>query len=324
MAIAAILAIIAAAPFLQSQFHAVATRDGAAPIAISHFPVLGPLFPEHLRRTLDWLAYWVVLLPIEFPATYIAGVIALFVMLRSRALWAEKFTTIAFGSIVAAGLGVSWLLVSTIGDNNDLAMRAVLPAASVLIVLTAVGVVLMPRRAGLAFVAIAGLLLSLPDTVGMIRSNIDGSPHADGAVFAQTPELWAAVRRYVPPNGRIANNPLFLNDLTPWPANMSWALLANQSSCFAGRELVLALATLPDKTREAVNEQFIRVFSGQGTAEDVSDVAKKYGCDAVVLVPQDKAWADDPFASSADFRLAENRDGKWRIYTVVKSDPTAH
>jgi hypothetical protein len=219
---------------------------------------------------------------------------------------------------------VSWLLVSTIGDNNDLAMRAVLPAASVLIVLAAVGVALVPRRAGLGFFAIAGLLLSLPGTIGMIRSNIDGSPHADGAVFAQTPEMWKAVRHYVPPDARVANNPLFLSDLTPWPANVSWALLANRSSCFAGREMVLALAPLPDKTREAVNQQFVRVFAGEGSQQDVSDVAEKYGCDAVVLVPQDKAWANDPFASSADYRLAENRDGKWRIYTVVKAGQAAH
>jgi len=323
-AIAAVLAIIVAAPFLQSQLHAVATRDGAAPIAISHFPVLGSLFSETLRRVLDWPAYWLVLLPIELPATYIAGIIALVVMLRSGALWAEKFTSIAFASIVAAGLMVPWLLVSTIGDNNDLAMRAVLPAASALIVLTAVGVALVPRRAGLGFFAIAGLLLSLPDTIGMIRSNIDGSPRADGAVFAQTPQMWKAVRQYVPPDARVANNPLFLSDLTPWPANVSWALLANRSSCFAGREMVLALAPLPDKTREAVNEQFVRVFAGEGSPQDVSDIAEKYGCDAVVLVPQDKAWANDPFASSADFRLAENRDGKWRIYTVVKVGQAAH
>jgi len=324
MAIATVLAIVVVAPFLQNQFHAVAARDGAAPIAVSHFPVLGSLFSETLRRALDWPAYWLVILPIEFPAVYIAGVIALIVMLRSNVLWAEKFTTIAFASVVAAGLVVSWLLVSTIGDNNDLAMRAVLPAASALIVLTAVGVMLVPRLAGLGFFAIIGLLLSLPDTVWIVRSNIDGSPHPDGAVFAQSPELWTAVRQYVPPDGRIANDPLFLSDLTPWPVNESWALLANRSSCFAGRETTLALAPLPDKTREAINEQFIRVFAGEGSPQDIRDIATKYGCDAVVLVPQDKAWANDPFASSADYHLADNRNGKWRIYTVVKAGQAVH
>ena len=103
---------------------------------------------------------------------------------------------------------------------------------------------------------------------------------------------------------------------------MSWALLANRSSCFAGRELTLALAPLPDKMREAINDQFIRVFAGEGTAQDTADLAKKYGCDVVVVVPQDKAWAHDPFAASPDYRLADNRDGKWRIYLAVKTDQT--
>jgi hypothetical protein len=76
--------------------------------------------------------------------------------------------------------------------------------------------------------------------------------------------------------------------------------------------------------REAINAQFIRVFAGEGSAQDVNDIATKYGCDAVVLVPQDKAWANDPFAGNSAYRVAENRDGKWRIYTVVKAGKAAH
>ena len=74
--------------------------------------------------------------------------------------------------------------------------------------------------------------------------------------------------------------------------------MANRSSCFAGRELALAFAPLPPARREAINAQFIRVFAGEGTPEDVSDMAKEYGCDVVVVVPQDEAWNNDPFAAS--------------------------
>ena len=174
-----------------------------------------------------------------------------------------------------------------------------------------------PRRALIIATALGGLVLSLPDTAGMIRSNIAGRPAPDAKVFAQTPELWEAVRRYAPPTARVANNPLFLQDLTPWPANMSWALLANRSSCFAGRELALAFAPLPAARREAINGQFIRVFNGEGTPEDVSEMAQEYGCDVVVVVSQDRAWNNDPFASSPDYRLAQSRQGRWRIYVRV-------
>ncbi len=61
---------------------------------------------------------------------------------------------------------------------------------------------------------------------------------------------------------RFANNPLFLRDVTPWPVNISWALLADRSSCFAGREMALAFAPLPPPRREAIDTQFIRVFAG--------------------------------------------------------------
>ena len=55
--------------------------------------------------------------------------------------------------------------------------------------------------------------------------------------------------------------------------------------------------------------------------DDIGDMAKKYACDVVVVVPQDGAWNNDPFAASPDYRLAENRDGRWRIYVAVKADP---
>jgi hypothetical protein len=323
MAVAAVLAVCLAAPFLNNQLMAVAARGGDSPIVFRHFAVLGVMFPVALRHVLDWPAYWLVLLPIELPAIYVAGVMALIVMSRSSAPRPEKLATAALACLAAAGLLASWLLASTLGDNNDLGLRAVLPAASVLIAAAAAGLMLLPRRVVIAATAIGGLILSLPDTAVMIRSNVDGTPTPDGSVFAQAPELWQAVRRYAAPTARVANNPLFLQDLTPWPANISWALLANRSSCFAGRELALALAPLSEGMREAINAQFVRVFAGEGTAGDLSDLARKYGCDVVVVVPQDKAWANDPFAASPDYRLAENRDGRWRIYVAVKADPAA-
>jgi hypothetical protein len=314
LAVAAILVVGLAMPFLRDQFGTVAAHGGS-PVIVRPFKVLGDLFSASLRRVLDLPAYWLILLPIEFPAAYLAGALALAVLLRSAAGKPEKLFVATLACLVGASLVTSWLLFSTLGDNNDLGIRAVLPAISVLIAAAAAGLTLSPRRVLIAATAIGGLVLSLPDTARLIRSNVAGTPHHGGDVFAQTPELWAAVRRYAPPNARVANDPLFLADLTPWPINMSWALLANRSSCFAGRELVLALVPLSATDREAINAQFVRVFAGEGTAQDVDDMAKKYGCDVIVVVPQDKAWDHDPFAASSDYRLAETRDGRWKIYT---------
>ena len=56
--------------------------------------------------------------------------------------------------------------------------------------------------------------------------------------------------------------------MTPWPGNISWALLANRRSCFAGDQLLLAFAPLPRARREEIDAQFIRVFAGDGSADD--------------------------------------------------------
>jgi hypothetical protein len=321
MAVAVVLVLCLAAPFLHSQIAAVAARNGDGPVVVRHFAVLGETFPAALRRALDWPAYWLVLLPIEFPAIYLAGSLAFVAMLRNAAMTPEKLVVATLAGVAGAGLAVSWLLASKVGDNNDLGLRAVLPALSVLIAAAAAGMMLLPRRAAITATALAGLVLSLPDAAWMVKSTAEGTPAADGAVFAQTPELWRAVRRYAAPTARVVNNPLFLQDLTPWPANMSWALLANRSSCFAGRELALALAPLSKDMLETINAQFIRVFAGEGTPQDVTDMAKKYACDVVVVVPQDGAWNNDPFAASPDYRLAENRDGRWRIYVASHPSP---
>ena len=317
LALAALLVICLIAPFILDELAAVHTRGSGSPIVVSHYAVFGEHFPYGLRRLLDIPGYWLMILPAELPAVFFAGLIGLIALLRSALPSEEKLAVAVLACIVGSGLAVSWLLVSTLGDNNDLGLRAIIPAEMVLIVGTAAAIVSSARvrlRAVVATLALIGLVLSLPDTAQMIHDNAAGLARPDEKEFAQSPQLWAAVRRYAPPAARIANNPLFVKDVTPWPVNISWALLANRSSCFAGRDLALAFAPLSVERRDTINAQFVRVFAGEGTADDVHDMAVKYGCDVVVLVPADGAWEKDPFAASPDYRLAETREGQWRIY----------
>jgi len=173
LAVAAVLAAALAAPFIVDQIAAVAARGGGPPIVIGHFEILGDMFPPLLRRLLDLPAYWLLLLPIEFPATFVAGSIALAVVLRGAKPGPEKTATAVLAALTGVGLCAPWLLFSTLGDNNDLGLRAVLPAAMVLIVATAVGMMLASRRTAILAVALGGLILGLPGAVSTIRSNID-------------------------------------------------------------------------------------------------------------------------------------------------------
>ena len=319
LAIAALLVVCLIAPFVRDQLAAIAARGGGRPIAFSPYRVFGSQFPDWLRHLLDVPGYWLIILPVELPASFIAGVIAFAAALRSVMPRGEKLVVIkVFACLAGAGLLVSWLFVSTLGENNDLGLRAILLAELVLIVMTAAGMAGLQSkslRAPIVAAALAGLVLSVPDFILTMRDNIVAPQQPpDAKVFAEAPNLWVAVRRHAGPAARIANNPHFLADLTPWPANISWALLANRSSCFAGREMAIAFAPLPREQRAEIDAQFVRVFDGQGTPNDVHDLATRYHCDVVVLVPQDRAWGYDPFAVAPDYRLAETREGRWRIY----------
>jgi hypothetical protein len=326
LAISALLVVCLITPFVRDQLAAIAARGGARPIAISPYRVFGAQFPDWLRHILDVPGYWLIILPIELPATFIAGVIAFVAALRSAMPGGERLVIKVFAGLAAAGLVVSSLLASTLGTNNDLGLRAILLAEVILIIVTAAGMAGLQSKLGqkswrapIIAAALGGLALGLPDFVLTVRDNVVASPQPpDAKVFAETPDLWSAARQYAGAASRVANNPRFLADLTPWPVNISWALLANRSSCFAGREMAIALAPLPPERGAQIDAEFLRVFDGAGTQNDVHDLATKFGCDVVLLVPQDKAWNHDPFASGPDYRLAEAREGRWRIYVREK------
>jgi hypothetical protein len=149
-----------------------------------------------------------------------------------------------------------------------------------------------------------------------MRENLVAAPSPASATFATTPALWDAVRKYARPTERIANNPRFLELMTPWRANISWALLSNRRSCDAGDSFLGPFTVLSDAQQQQVNAQFNRVFEGRPEVDDLKDLATKYHCSVAVLVPGDGAWDRDPFASSSYYMLTEAAAG-WRIYKAA-------
>jgi hypothetical protein len=125
------------------------------------------------------------------------------------------------------------------------------------------------------------------------------------------------VRRHTPRDERVADNPLFLRDAVIWPVNISWALFADRRSCFAGWELARAYVALPTARLKALEDQFERVFAGDGTPDDVSALALRYNCRTIVVTPEDGAWTRDGFAGNPHYALAEEEPGKWRIYRAT-------
>lgn len=351
---AAIVALVVASPFIRDEALVTAARDAGAPIALAAYPVLGPILPEAWRRLLDLPAYWLVLLVVEFPAFFLAGTV---VVLRgatgfppnshsSHSVPSDRHScesgnppaagmdprlrgddgrrrddgkqeTVmwrALGLVALSGLVVGWLVASTIA-NNDLGWRAGLPAVLVLTAFAAAG--LARWRGWAAGAAILMVLLGLPGGILFMRDNFLGTPATSAALFAETPELWAAVRRHAAPDQRVGNNPLAFADVTSWPIDASWALLADRPSCYAGWALARAFVALPPAEIDRIDALFTRVFAGTGSAEDVHELATRYACHVVVVTVEDGAWQRDPFVQSADYRLVETKADRWRIYEAT-------
>jgi hypothetical protein len=308
LSMAGCLTIALIFPLLLAQFRSAIERGDATPVLIAPFPVLGRAVPDGLREWLDMPAYWLILLPVEFPAACMLGAIA---MLRLKSALMPVLSAAAFASLCGG-----WLLVSTAGENNDLGWRAVLPGVMILTVFAGAYFAqsLARRRVIGTITGVALLGLALPDGLRLLRDNIVGRFSEDGVRFGDAPALWAAVRRHTAPDERLASNPRLTGDLTPWPINLSWALLANRRSCFAGDELALTFSSRPPQARARAADLFNRVFAGVDSAADLSSLVQDFDCKVIVLTPQDGAWSRDPFAKSALFTRVEEAAGKWRIY----------
>jgi hypothetical protein len=321
---AALGAAALSAPLLLEQLAAAASRGGGAPVIVEALPVLGPMLPDPPRRLLDLAAYWLLLLPIEFPVAVLAGTAGLWHWARPRRGRTVPLPALALVLLAAVSFCGAWLLVSTAGENNDLGWRAVLPG---LLIATAAGAAAVarwlaegPRLAAMALILV--FALALPDGIDIAAGNLFGERKPSSAAFAEAPAAWAALRRHVAPDARVVNNPRALVDLTPWPINLGWALLSDRRSCFAGPEMALAFAPLPAGRRDAISDFVERIFAGEGSAEDVATLAGPLRCRAALLTPADGAWSRDPFATSPHWRLAEEAPG-WRIY-VSTAPPSAH
>jgi len=313
-AIAVVFAGVLTAPFVVAELQAAAVRGGGGPIALGPYPTLGKLVPGGWRRALDAPAFWMILLPFSLPAIVPLGMAGAW---RSmfRPKQGDQYRIAVLLAVVAVGcLGVAWLFRSTI-DNNDLGWRAALPAILVLIVFAArlLARLVGNRSWGVVAAALALGALGLPQMTSMMRFYVCGQGPGDPAGFVASQSLWDAVRRHAGPDDRIANNPLFEANVTPWPVNISWALLSDRPSCYAGWPTVIAFGAIPRAQLLDIRSRFARVFSGAAIAGDVAALAGAYDCRVAVVARTDGAWAHDPFATSQEYRLVEGaRD--WRIY----------
>lgn len=317
LAVAAVIAVGLAAPFLIDQFKASALRGDGFPIAVMPADSLGKQFSPMVHRVLKIPVYWTAFLFAEFAAFYPAALFAAAWLAKDRLVTPDRRRTVAMLAVSAViGLAVGGLLMSTTAPNNDLAWRGVLPALLILVALTAAGLgrYLTTMRPWATALLLLPIGLAFVNGLSNIYGNTVVPQPASAQRFVKSTAMWAAVRRHAGIRERIANNPDFLRDMTLWPVNISWALLADRRSCYAGSDLALPFAPLTPPRRREVEALFTRVFAGAPEAGDVAQLRDRYNCDVVVLTPDDGAWATDPFANDSPYRLVETDPANWRIY----------
>ena len=313
---AAALSVALASLFIHDQFQASGIRANGSPIGVLPYELLGEATPGSLRHFLDVPLYWTFFLFTELAAIYPTGVILMVRLAKDRLLPALQVSYIApYGLLGFVSLAVGGILVSQLGGNNDLGWRGILPAILILTIFSGVGLsrYLGATRFGCGLAALILVGLGSYEGIRNLCYNLCHQPSNASLLFEDSAAMWAAVRKQSGDEERIANNPRFLSDVTRWPINISWALMANRRSCYANS----GFGPFSPRTKisqDDIEAQFDRIFSGHPETDDLKQLAKRYNCALVVVTSQDGAWKNDPFASSEVFQLVETKTDDWRIY----------
>jgi hypothetical protein len=321
-ACAAGLTLVLIAAFLIQQAQDLAAKNAGAPVDLTPYQAFGAVFSPWIGPSVDLLAFVPLVLPLNFPALFPAGAYGLLIAWRNRQVPADRLDELALGGCVLGTLAVTWLCRSTL-ENNDLGWRAVIPAILILTPGAALAWarlwVMGPR--GILAAALAFALLGVPQTVQKLDLALRGQRPGEPRRFAQSVDMWAALRRFTGPTERVANNPLYVSDETFFPDNIAWALLSDRPSCYAGYATVIAYGGI---SREAVLEArdlFRRVFDGAPRSGDIEAMAGHFGCVAILVTPQDGAWAHDPFLAAPEYKLVDSMPDRWRIFRRVQASP---
>ena len=326
MAVAGVAAVLSFAmmfPFITDQVTSLSARGAGWPFEFSPAEILGESVAPESYQLFNVPAFFLLFLPVELCAIYLIGIPALAKFRRKEASSGARANGLrVLVCTVLVSLLVSAFLRSTLAPNNDLGWRGALPAIMVLVSVAAAGLAswrtLPPLSKALA------VALIIPGVVQgwvQIQSNVAVPYNAAGREFLLSSEMWKAVRQNADRTERIASNPSFLAEMTPWPVNISWALLSKRRSCYAGGDLAVPFIAKPKPALVEIDRLFARVFAGHPEQGDLRDMVFKFDCRVVVVNPGDGAWSIDPFARSPLFRLVDQRENGWRIYRSDVSGP---
>lgn len=295
---------------------------GGSIIALWFFPVLTRSM--HFRSDVEnFVSYWLILLTLYFGFAYVV-----------TSAWAfQRLCRFREMSLLDKAMMISFLtpllvaeMLHSIIANNDLAWRVVLISILMMTILASAVMAELQahiserRFAGMA-VAISvflvpGILSGLGFMVGTTSEQwLYGGGNADNTQFLKDKQMWRAVDLTTPSDEAVASNPLYLQSLTPWPGNISWAMLSNRDTCTPPFAYLAAFAPQADKAElGSIYDFMLKIFNGAPQAADFQTLRDRFLCKTILVVPSDALWTSKVLAASGYYHQVEDNPGKWTIY----------
>ncbi len=313
MAILIAAAVVTASPFLAQQSNIL----GKVPtVEFWIFPVF-----QYPYRFFNSAAYWLFLLPLDFGFIYLAWILSKVVGLKDEPP-VPAYIDRALTMIILVPLVVAQFFHSVIA-NNDLGWRIVIPSVLVMMAMaSAFAVRSVDNRPWVRSARNAIIILTLVPGVlaGLwwVRTNdlnfqLYPKQTEAGRDFLGEVRLWQAVRNVTPVADAVANNPSDLSFLTPWPGDIGWALLSHRRHCAVGGPYLWAFRPAFSRAIQSEAEiLFARIFSGQGSDEDLREMRDKFLCRTLVVTPKDGLWTSDLLVKSQVYKVVDQADG-WKI-----------
>ena len=313
MTTVAVTAVIVASPFLIQQ---AGILGNTHTVDVWVFPVL-----QYPYRLFNSAAYWLFLLPLDFGFIYLAWILSKVGGRKDEPL-VSVYVERALTMLVFVPLVAAQFLHSVIA-NNDLGWRAIIPSVLVMMAMASAFAansvehrpwVHFTRNAVIVLTLVPGILAGL----WFVRTNdlnfiLYPRQTEAGRGFVSESALWQAVRNVTPPDEAIANNPSDLASLTPWPGDIGWALLSRRRHCAVGGSYLLAFRPVFSLAIRSEAQILLgRVFSGQGSDEDLRAMRDKFQCRTLVVTPRDGLWAKDSLGKSQIYKLVDQTN-EWKI-----------
>jgi len=291
------------------------------------------------NKASDWgyiahiILYWLQFLPLNLGIVFVLGTASV-LLYTSKIPEERNFWALSFGAIFGFLLIVQFLQ-STIA-NNDFGWRAVLVPVMLLMVWSAIALTALFTSTDLSKWRISikrwqPLILSLTMvglTIGFLSftriSQLPVNPHyppdahtlALHQGFLRQQQAWAKVRQYAKPTDLVQSNPDGYTTMTPWPANIAYALFADRATAYANPEYAHVFAYRYDNHQKTQQYQLIQtVFSAQPTDEALRHLHDVLKVKVLLVDKFDAVWHSEAIERSGLYRLVE-KETDFKIYVA--------